>query len=87
MTDDLKPYRFHVHKHLDAWRLVIRADRGFPPETSEDQWTFTRARAASDTNPDIRSDCDSKGYCLFKIRGEFAQLDAEMAARKKGRLQ
>lgn len=82
MADDPKPYRFHVHKHLSSWRLVIHADRGFPAETSEDQWTFTRARVAADTNTDIRNDCDTVGYCLFKIRGSFAELDAEMKARR-----
>jgi hypothetical protein len=46
-------YRFHVHRILPGWRLVI-GDGGFPAATSEDQWTFTRAREAADTNPDVR---------------------------------
>ena len=78
MADDPTPYRFHVHKHLDPWRLVIHADRGFPPEATAEHWTFTRARSTQDTNADIRKDCDTKGYCLFRIRADFSELDAEM---------
>lgn len=72
-------YRFHVHRTLPAWRLVIGDASGFPAATSEDQWTFTRARGAADTNPDVRDVVAQEGYCLFKIGARFADLDAELA--------
>jgi hypothetical protein len=71
-------YRFHIHRTLPAWRLVIRDDGGFPAATSADQWTLTRARAAADTNSDVRDAVEAEGYCLFKIGARFADLDADM---------
>jgi hypothetical protein len=72
-------YRFHVHRTLPAWRLVTGEASGFPTATSADQWTFTRARGAADTNPDVRDAVAREGYCLFKIGARFADLEAELA--------
>ena len=74
-------YRFHVHRILPAWRLVIGEASGFPPGTAEDQWTFTRSRSAADTNPDVRDAVARDGYCLFKIGARFSDLDAELARK------
>jgi hypothetical protein len=71
-------YRFHVHRTLPDWRLVI-GDGRFPAATSEDQWTFTRARAAADTNPDVQDAVARDGYCLFRISARFSDLDADLA--------
>lgn len=72
-------YRFHVHRTLPAWRLVIRDGAGFPAATSADQWTFTRVRPADDTNADVREAVAAEGYCLFKIGARFSDLDADLA--------
>ena len=71
-------YRFHVHRTLPDWRLVI-GDGGFPAATSADQWTFTRAREAADANADIRGAVARDGYCLFRIGARFADLEADLA--------
>jgi hypothetical protein len=71
-------YRFHVHRILPDWRLVI-GDGGIPAATSEDQWTFTRAREAADTTPDVRDAVAREGYCLFRIGARFSDLDADLA--------
>jgi hypothetical protein len=72
-------YRFHVHRTLPAWRLVIGEPGGFPAATSPTQWTFTRTRTAADTNPDVREAVTREGFCLFKIGARFSDLEAELA--------
>lgn len=74
-------YLFHTHGILPGWRLVVRDDEGMPAATREDQWTITRSRAAADTNPDVRKDVDERGWCLFRLGGEFADIDAELRAK------
>ena len=75
-------YRFHVHKTLPEWRLVIRGD-AFPTDTEPSQWDFTRERSGNDTNPDVRLLADSQGWCLFKIGGTFDEIDLEISRRMK----
>jgi hypothetical protein len=60
-------YRFHVHARHPAYRLVTREDVGFPAGARPEDWTFTRARAAADSNLDVVRLVDETGYCLFKI--------------------
>lgn len=74
MSDSPTQYLFHVHKTAPKWRLVIRADVGFPSATTEEEWRFTRARTADDTNAEVREMIDADGYCLFKIGGTFADI-------------
>jgi len=74
------PYRFHVHKAVPAWRLVLLAGAKAPPGLREVDWRFTRARTAGDTNPDIRRHCDDQGFSLFKLGGTFADVAADVAA-------
>lgn len=74
-------YLFHVHRLAPAWRLVLREGAAAPGAYAPADWTFTRAREAADTNPDVRELCDRDGYCLFKIGGEFAELAADLARR------
>jgi hypothetical protein len=75
-------YRFHVHKELPAWRLVIRDDLGFPKDTAPDAWTFTRAREEADVNADVRDAIAARGYCLFKMGAALADLAADLRAGK-----
>jgi hypothetical protein len=77
-------YLFHTHSILPGWRLVVREDVGMPAATTEDEWTITRSRLAADTNPDVRKEVDEKGWCLFKLGGEFADIEAELQ-RKSGK--
>jgi hypothetical protein len=50
--------------------LVVRDDTGMPPETTPEQWRFTRARTGEDTNPDVRREVDEKGWSLFRLGGD-----------------
>jgi hypothetical protein len=72
-------YLFYVHREIASWRMVCRDDRGFPKDTTEDEWQFTRARDAADTNPDVRNEVDAQGYSLFKLGGSFADIAADRA--------
>ena len=56
-----------------------RDGAGFPAATSADQWTFSRARSAEDTNADVRDAVEAEGYCLFKIGARFSDLEADLA--------
>lgn len=70
-------YRFYVHSRWPAFRLVVAADAPMPPEAKAADWTFTRERAAEDTNADVRQAVDATGYCLFKIGFDFSELPDE----------
>ncbi len=72
-------YLFHTHRAATAWRLVLSEGAAAPDGYAPDDWTFTRARAAADTNPDVRTLCDRDGYCLFKIGAGFDELAADLA--------
>jgi hypothetical protein len=78
-------YLFHTHRILARWRLVVREGTGMPTGTSEDQWAITRSRLAADTNPDVRNEVDEKGWCLFKLGGEFADIEAELVRKSEKR--
>jgi hypothetical protein len=84
MGDTGSDYLFHVHRHLPAWRLVLRKDGAVPPGCVAGDWRFTRARTAQDTNPDVRHAVDTDGFCLFRLGGRFAEVAAEMAAHDGG---
>lgn len=60
---------------------MIREDRGLPPQTTADQWELTRARAPEDVNPDVRDQADRQGWSLFKLGGDFTDIDAELERR------
>jgi hypothetical protein len=77
-------YLFHVHRTVQSWRLVIRDDTGMPAQTSAEQWEFTRARSAEDTNTDVRREVDERGWSLFRLGGDFADVAADVARRASG---
>ena len=81
MTDELE-YLFHVHKTVPLWRLVISKTKGFPAETSSDEWRFTRARTAEDTNVEVREMIEADGYSLFKVGGTFADVERDREKQK-----
>lgn len=60
-------YAFFVHVRHGAFRLVLKADAPFPPETTETEWRRTRLREAADVNAEIREAVDRDGYSLFRI--------------------
>jgi len=72
-------YLFHVHRTVPSWRLVTRNDTGMPSATTPEQWQFTRSRTGADTNADVRREVDAKGWSLFKVGGEFADVEADVA--------
>ena len=72
-------YRFHVHRTVPLWRLVIREDLGFPAETTEAEWRYTRSRTAGDTNAEVCEMIEADGYCLFKVGGSFADVERDRA--------
>ncbi len=74
MSEGPTQYLFHVHKSVPRWRLVISSGLGFPRATTADEWRFTRARTADDTNTEVRGMVEEDGYCLFKIGGTFADV-------------
>ena len=76
MKDELE-YLFHVHKTVPLWRLVIRKSKGFPSETTPDEWRFSRARTAEDTNVEVREMIEADGYSLFKVGGTFADVERD----------
>ena len=67
-------YRFHVHRTKPAYRLVTADGAGFPEGANLDDWRFTRAREAADTNPDVARLVDETGCCLFKIGMGFDEI-------------
>jgi hypothetical protein len=67
-------YRFFVHLHHPAYRLVTRADAPFPVGASEQDWRFTRAREASDVNAEVRETIGRCGYSLFKIGLSLSEI-------------
>jgi hypothetical protein len=73
------PYRFHVHRGVQGWRLVLRGD-SFPEGLRADEWRFTRARSTEDTAPDTRSEIEARGYSLFRIGYRLEDLAAEILA-------
>ncbi|MEO1304100.1 MAG: hypothetical protein AAFV37_03925 [Pseudomonadota bacterium] len=56
---------------------MIRKSKGFPPETTADEWRFTRARTAEDTNVEVREMIEADGYSLFKVGGTFADVEKD----------
>jgi len=58
-------YEFLVHIEHPNYRLVVRAKRPFPLETSKEHWRLTRRREADDVNAEIRNAVDCHGCALF----------------------
>lgn len=83
MENELE-YLFHVHKTVPLWRLVISKSTGFPAETTAEEWSFTRARTAEDTNVEVREMIDADGYSLFKVGGTFADVERDRRAGSLG---
>lgn len=83
MTEPAPTYLFHVHRHLPAWRLVVRAQKPFPQDAVAEDWLFTRARAAADTNPDVLRLVEEDGFCLFKIGGAFDDITTALAMKNQ----
>ncbi len=77
MCENPAQYLFYVHKTVPRWRLVITSKIGFPSTTKAEEWRFTRARTADDTNTEVREMIDADGYCLFKIGGTFADIERD----------
>ena len=71
------PYRFHVHRRLSGWRLVLKDD-SLPDGVRADEWRFTRARSAQDTALDTRREIETRGYSLFRIGYRLEDLAAEL---------
>jgi hypothetical protein len=82
MSDPAGDYLFHVHALVPAWRLVLLRGASAPRGAILADWRFTLARAAEDTNPDVRRLADEQGFCLFKIGGDFSNVAADV--RRKG---
>ena len=76
MSEELE-YLFHVHKTVPLWRLVISKTKGFPDQTTVEEWRFTRARTADDTNVEVREMIGADGYSLFKVGGTFADVERD----------
>jgi len=70
-------YAFFVHVRHDVYRLVLKADAPFPPETSEAEWTRTRVREAADVNAEVREAVDRDGYSLFRIGLSLSEIPKE----------
>ena len=73
-------YMFHVHKTVPLWRLVIRRDLGYPAETTEAEWRYTRSRTHDDTNVEVRDMIADDGYSLFKVGGTFQDVEADKSS-------
>lgn len=71
------PYRFHVHRRVPEWRLVLREDL-LPDGVCLDDWHFTRARAERDTSADTRREIEARGYSLFRIGYTLEDLAAAL---------
>jgi len=67
-------YEFFVHLRHANYRLVVRADRPFPSETSRAEWRLTRSRTADDVNTEVRETVDRDGYSLFRIGLSLAEI-------------
>ena len=67
-------YKFFVHVRHPSYRLVIRADAPFPPETSESEWRLTRSRHSDDVNAEVREAVEQDGYSLFRIGLSLSEI-------------
>jgi hypothetical protein len=77
------PYRFHVHRRIPEWRLVLR--EGLTPAGVRlDDWRFTRARSELDTSADTRSEIGARGYLLFRIGYTLEDLAAALRVSRRG---
>jgi hypothetical protein len=80
MAANQQRYRFHVHKALPYWRLVLVAGAAQPAGMNNDEWEFTRERDGVDTNDNVKVLCEKQGYCLFKMAGTFEDVAREVSA-------
>jgi hypothetical protein len=67
-------YEFFVHQQHPSYRLVLRADRPFPSDTTREEWRLTRRREVSDVNAEVREAVDRDGYSLFRIGLSLSEI-------------
>jgi hypothetical protein len=79
MSTEPSQYLFHVHKALPRRWLGVKKDLGFPGAAKPEEWQFTSACSAEDTNPKVREMIAADGYCLFKIGGCFEDIEYDRA--------
>jgi len=69
-------YEFFVHRHHATYRLVVRADRPFPSDTTREDWRLTRRREADDVNAEVRDAVDRERLFAVSDRA-FAVGDSK----------
>jgi len=73
-------YRFHVHKRLRNWRLVLAEGAAPPAGCVIEDWAFSRTREHDDTQVDVREQVAARGFSLFQLGGEFADIAQALRA-------
>lgn len=71
-------YRFHVHKRLPHWRLVLAEGSAPPAGCVIDDWTYSRTREQDDIQADVREQVAARGFSLFQRGGDFADVAREL---------
>ena len=74
-------YAFYLHKQLRAWRLVVLEGAPLPAGCVITDWSPSRVREHDDTNPDVRQQIAERGFALFKLGGDFADVARELGAK------
>ena len=73
-------YAFYIHKRLRAWRLVLQEGAPPPAGCVLADWSHSRTREPADTTEDVRAQVAARGFALFKLGGDFADVARELAA-------
>lgn len=73
-------YAFYIHKRLRAWRLVLLEGAPAPAGCLIEDWSHSRTREHADTTADVREQVAARGFALFKLGGDFADVARELAA-------
>jgi hypothetical protein len=73
-------YVFHAHVRVRAWRLVTLEGAPLPEGARSEDWLQSRTRDADDTGSDVRREVDARGYLLFKLGGDFADVARDVQA-------
>lgn len=71
-------YLFHVHKRLRKWRLVFAEGAPPPDGCVIDDWVYSRTREHDDTHVDVREQVGTRGFSLFQLGGDFADIAREL---------
>jgi hypothetical protein len=74
-------YVFHTHERVRAWRLVTAEGAPLPDGFRSEDWLHSRTREADDTGTDVRREVDERGYVLFKLGGDFADVARDVRAQ------